>query len=189
MKEFTADKVRKALRENGIAEGRIFDKALLDQAEQELKRQYLAARPLRRHGHDHGHAARAQPRRAELHHRRRRGRQDPRRSTSSATRRSARRELLELMQLRTPGLADLVHASTTSTRARSSSADLETLRSYYLEPRLPRVQHRLDAGVDHARQAATSTSRSTSTEGDEVHGLRRQARRRAAAARGRADAR
>ncbi len=42
MKEFPADKVRKALRENGIAEGRTYDKALIDQAEQEIKRQYLA---------------------------------------------------------------------------------------------------------------------------------------------------
>ena len=73
----TKTQVRKALREIGLAEGRIFDKALLDQAEQEIKRQYLAARTLRRQRHDHGHAARAQPRRRQLHHRRGRGRQDP----------------------------------------------------------------------------------------------------------------
>jgi outer membrane protein insertion porin family len=41
MKEFPADQVRKALRENGISEGRTFDKAVIDQAEQEIKRQYL----------------------------------------------------------------------------------------------------------------------------------------------------
>ena len=41
MKEFPADSVRKALRDNGIAEGRTFDKAIVDQAEQEIKRQYL----------------------------------------------------------------------------------------------------------------------------------------------------
>ena len=42
MKEFEPDNVRKVLRELGMAEGRIFDRALLDSAEQELKRQYLS---------------------------------------------------------------------------------------------------------------------------------------------------
>ena len=40
MKEFEPDNVRKVLREVGLAEGRIFDRAVLDAAEQELKRQY-----------------------------------------------------------------------------------------------------------------------------------------------------
>jgi outer membrane protein insertion porin family len=42
MKEFEPDVVRKVLRELGMAEGRIFDRAVLDAAEQELKRQYLS---------------------------------------------------------------------------------------------------------------------------------------------------
>jgi outer membrane protein insertion porin family len=42
MKEFEPDAVRKVLRENGLAEGRIFDRAVLESAEQELKRQYLS---------------------------------------------------------------------------------------------------------------------------------------------------
>ena len=42
------------------------------------------------------------------------------------------------------------------------NADLETLRSYYLSARLPRVPHRLDAGGDLARTSRTSPSRSTS---------------------------
>src|SRR5712675_1041371 len=42
MKEFEPDNVKKALRELGLAEGRIFDRALLDSAEQEMKRQYLS---------------------------------------------------------------------------------------------------------------------------------------------------
>jgi outer membrane protein insertion porin family len=41
-KEFEKDALRKGLREIGLAEGRSLDKALLDQAEQEIKRQYLA---------------------------------------------------------------------------------------------------------------------------------------------------
>jgi outer membrane protein insertion porin family len=42
MKEFEPDAVRRVLRENGLAEGRIFDRSVLENAEQELKRQYLA---------------------------------------------------------------------------------------------------------------------------------------------------
>jgi outer membrane protein insertion porin family len=42
MKEFEPDVVRKVLRDLGMAEGRIFDRAVLDAAEQELKRQYLS---------------------------------------------------------------------------------------------------------------------------------------------------
>lgn len=41
MKEFEQAVIVKALKETGIAEGRIFDRALLEKAEQELKRQYL----------------------------------------------------------------------------------------------------------------------------------------------------
>lgn len=41
MKEFEKDAIVKALKEVGIATGRIFDRSLLDKAEQELKRQYL----------------------------------------------------------------------------------------------------------------------------------------------------
>lgn len=41
LKEFDKDVIKKALRDNGIAEGRIFDRATLEKAEQELKRQYL----------------------------------------------------------------------------------------------------------------------------------------------------
>jgi len=41
-KEFDKDALRKGLREIGLTEGRSLDKALLDQAEQEIKRQYLA---------------------------------------------------------------------------------------------------------------------------------------------------
>jgi outer membrane protein insertion porin family len=41
-KDLDKDAMRKGLREAGLAEGRSLDRALLDQAEQEIKRQYLA---------------------------------------------------------------------------------------------------------------------------------------------------
>lgn len=40
-KEFDKDTLKKALKDIGLAEGRPFDKALADRAEQELKRQYV----------------------------------------------------------------------------------------------------------------------------------------------------
>ncbi len=40
-KEFDTDTLRKALREIGLAEARIFDRSALDRAEQEMKRQYI----------------------------------------------------------------------------------------------------------------------------------------------------
>ena len=42
IKEFETETLRRSFRELGLAESRIFDRALLDQAEQELKRQYLS---------------------------------------------------------------------------------------------------------------------------------------------------
>jgi len=41
-KEFDKDQLTKALKEIGLGESRIFDRALVDRAEQELKRQYLS---------------------------------------------------------------------------------------------------------------------------------------------------
>jgi outer membrane protein insertion porin family len=42
VKEFSTEALKKVLREQGLAEGRIFDRAVLDKAVQELKRQYLS---------------------------------------------------------------------------------------------------------------------------------------------------
>lgn len=41
-KEFDKDTLKKALRDAGLAEGRIFDRTILDRAEQEIKKQYLS---------------------------------------------------------------------------------------------------------------------------------------------------
>ncbi len=41
-KEFDRDKLKQALKDIGLAEGRVFDRSLLERAEQELKSQYLA---------------------------------------------------------------------------------------------------------------------------------------------------
>lgn len=41
-KEFDKDTLKKALRDSGLSEGRIFDRSILDRAEQEIKKQYLS---------------------------------------------------------------------------------------------------------------------------------------------------
>jgi len=41
-KEFETDQLKKALKEIGVADARIFDRSALDRAEQEIKRQYLS---------------------------------------------------------------------------------------------------------------------------------------------------
>ena len=41
-KEFDKDTLKKALRDAGLSEGRIFDRTILDKAEQEIKKQYLS---------------------------------------------------------------------------------------------------------------------------------------------------
>jgi len=42
VKEFDKDTVKKSLKDVGLAEARVYDRSLLDRAEQELKRQYLS---------------------------------------------------------------------------------------------------------------------------------------------------
>ena len=41
-REFDADALKKAMRQSGLAEARIFDRSVLDKAEQEIRRQYLS---------------------------------------------------------------------------------------------------------------------------------------------------
>ena len=42
LKSFDKDAIKKSLKETGMAEGRIFDRSVLDKAEQEMKRQFLS---------------------------------------------------------------------------------------------------------------------------------------------------
>jgi outer membrane protein insertion porin family len=47
IKEFDKDALKKGFKEIGLAESRIFDRSMLERAEQELKRQYLAGASMR----------------------------------------------------------------------------------------------------------------------------------------------
>ena len=163
MKEFPVDKVRKALRENGIAEGRTYDKALIDQAEQEIKRQYLASgrygvtvtttiTPLDRNRVsvnftvDEGEVAKIKAINIVGNH-----------AFSES-------ELLDLMQLQTPGWLSWYTKSDQYSRQKLS-ADLETIRSYYLN------RGYLDFNIDSTQVSITPDKRDiyivvNMTEGD-----------------------
>jgi len=130
MKEFPADQVRKALRENGISEGRTFDKAVIDQSEQEIKRQYLTrgrygvvvtttVTPLDRNRVsinftvDEGEVAKI------------------RSINIVGNRVFTEKELLDLMTLQTPGWLSWYTKNDQYSRQKLSG-DLETIRSWYL---------------------------------------------------------
>jgi outer membrane protein insertion porin family len=151
MKEFPADKVRKALRENGIAEGRTYDKALIDQAEQEIKRQYLATgrygvvvtttiTPLDRNRVavnftiDEGEVAKIAKINIVGNH-----------AFSEST-------LVDLMQLQTPGWLSWYTKNDQYSRQKLT-ADLETIRSYYLN------RGYLDFSIDSTQVSITPDKR------------------------------
>jgi len=131
LKEFDKDQVKKALRDVGMQEGRIFDRAQLDQAEQEIKRQYLSrgkygvvitttVTPLDRNrvslnfNVDEGEFAKIKQ------------------INIVGNRIFPEKELLQNFQLRTPGWLTWYTKNDQYSRQKLQ-ADLETLRSFYLD--------------------------------------------------------
>jgi len=129
-KEFETDILKKGLKEIGLAEGRIFDRALLEKAEQELKRQYLTrgryaivvtttVTPLDRNRVSatfnivEGDAAKI------------------REINLVGAQAFRETELLDQFQLRTPGWLTW-YTKTDQYSRQKLSADLEALRSFYL---------------------------------------------------------
>jgi len=130
-KEFNKDDLLKGLRSIGLSEGRIFDRGLIDKAEQELKRQYIS-----------------------------RGRYSANVTTTSTPQERNRvavkidivegdvakirqisiigsqvfkeKELLSLFKLETPGFMSWLNGNDQYSRQKLS-ADLETMRSHYLD--------------------------------------------------------
>ncbi|MFO0152732.1 MAG: outer membrane protein assembly factor BamA, partial [Burkholderiales bacterium] len=130
-KEFEADKLKSSLRDVGIAESRIFDRALLERAEQELKRLYLSrglygveitstVTPVERNRVavdftiDEGDAAKIREIRIV------------------GNQAFSDRELLKQLQLTTPGWFSRLTKRDQYSRQKLS-ADIETLRSFYLD--------------------------------------------------------
>lgn len=130
LKEFEKDVIIKALKETGIAEGRIFDRSLLEKAEQELKRQYLTrgkyaatisttVTPLERNrvginfNIEEGAAAKI------------------RQINIVGAKAFSEKELQSKFQLTTPGLMTWYSKNDQYSRQKLS-ADLETLKSFYM---------------------------------------------------------
>ncbi len=128
-KEFSGDQLKAALRGIGLADGRIFDKAQLERAEQEIKRQYInrgryaaqvqtTVTPLERNRVGisfqitEGDVARI------------------RQINFVGNKVFSERELLRLMVQRTPGLLTWYSKQDQYSRERLS-ADLDTVRSFY----------------------------------------------------------
>ena len=129
--EFEKDQITSAFRQIGIGEGRILDRGLLDRAEQELKRQYLGkgyyaviisttVTPLERNrvainfNVEEGLVAKI------------------RQISIIGAQAFSESELTRLFVLRTPGLWTWFSKHDQYSREKLS-ADLETLRSYYLD--------------------------------------------------------
>jgi outer membrane protein insertion porin family len=131
MREFDKENVLKGLRQVGLAEGRIFDRGLLDRAEQELKRQYLSrgmyavnintvVTPLERN-------------RVSINFNVEEGDIAKIRQISVIGANAFReKELVDLFVLRTPGWLTWFSKQDQYSRQKLS-ADLETLRSFYLD--------------------------------------------------------
>ncbi len=131
MKSFEKDAVTKALRDVGLAESRIFDRSLLERAEQELKRQYLSkgyyaviitttVTPLERNrvglnfNVEEGDVAKI------------------RQINLIGNKAFAEKDLLSLFVLRTPGWLTW-YTKNDQYSKQKLAGDLETLRSYYLD--------------------------------------------------------
>jgi outer membrane protein insertion porin family len=131
LKEFEKDQITSAMRQIGIAEGRILDRGLLDRAEQELKRQYLSrgyyavsvsttVTPLERNrvainfNVEEGEVAKI------------------RQINIIGAQAFSESELVGLFVLRTPGMLTWFSKHDQYSREKLS-ADLETLRSHYLD--------------------------------------------------------
>jgi outer membrane protein insertion porin family len=131
MTEFNKEQLVAGMRQVGLAEGRIFDKGLLDRAEQELKRQYLSrgyyavnvsttVTPLERN-------------RVSLNFNVEEGRIAKIRQISIIGAQAFReRELLNQFVLRTPGMLTWFSKHDQYSRQKLS-ADIESLRSFYLD--------------------------------------------------------
>lgn len=129
--EFPLENLRRALRDIGLGEGRIFDRAVLESAEQELKRQYLSRGK---------YAAEVQTTVTPLERNRvainfavSEGEVAKIRAIKIVGARAfAEEDLLDLFVLRTPGWLTWYTKHDQYSRQRLS-ADLEALRSHYLD--------------------------------------------------------
>ncbi len=151
MKEFPADMLLKALKEVGIAQGRIFDRFQMERAEQELKRQYLAKG---RYGVQITTTVTPQERnRVGLNFQITEGAVAKIRKINFVGNQAfSNKELLELFTLTTPTWMSWYTKNDQYSRQKLS-ADLETLKSFYMD------QGYLEFGVDSTQVAISPDKR------------------------------
>lgn len=130
-KEFDKDKLKEGLKQAGLSESRIFSRSLLEKAEQELKRQYISrgkyavkitttTTPLERN-------------RIGINFNIKEGKTARIRQINIVGNQAFReKKLLGLLNLKTPGLLTWFTKDDQYSKQKLS-ADLETLRSYYLD--------------------------------------------------------
>jgi outer membrane protein insertion porin family len=151
IKEFGEEVVRRVLREQGLSEGKIFDRAVLETAEQELKRQYLArglyaaevqttVTPLERNRVGIGIAV-IEGEVAKIEG-----------INVVGAKSFDEDELLDLLALRTPGWLTWYTKADQYSRQKLAG-DLETLRSYYLN------RGYLDFNIDSTQVSITPDKR------------------------------
>ena len=129
-KEFTATQIKDGLKQSGLAEGRIFDKAMLDRASQEIKRLYFSrgkyavsidttVTPLERN-------------RVSINFNVKDGDVAKIRDVNIVGNKAySEKELRDLMQLRTPGWFTW-YSKNDQYSKQKLAADLESLKSFYL---------------------------------------------------------
>jgi outer membrane protein insertion porin family len=130
-KEFSKEDLLKGLRSIGLADGRIFDRGLLDKSEQELKRQYVSRGK---------YSAQITTTATPLERNRVAVRFDIVEGDVAKIRQISiignqvfkEKELVGLFKLRTPGLLTWFSKDDQYSKQKLA-ADLETLRSYYLD--------------------------------------------------------
>ena len=150
-KEFDKDALRKMMRDIGLADGRPYDKALLDRAEQEIKRQYINRSLYASEVVTTVTPDRAQPGQSGVHDHRRRSREDqgnPDRRQQGVQRVDAARPV----RPRHRRLAELVHQVRP---VFAGQAQCRHRKPAFVLPDawLPGVQDRFHAGGDLAGQA------------------------------------
>ena len=150
-KEFDKDTLKKALKEIGIAEARIFDRSALDRAEQELKRQYIDARQLRRATVDTTVTPQERNRVAINFTIDEGETANIARINIVGNKAFTERQLRREMTLTTPDWLTW-YTKDDQYSKQKLEADLETLRSYYQNRGYLEFNDRLHAGVDLARQ-------------------------------------
>jgi outer membrane protein insertion porin family len=150
IKEFSEDDLKTGLKQTGLAEGRVLDRALLDKAEQELRRQYFnrgkyaveiksTLTPLERNRVDvqfdvvEGDSSKI------------------RRINIVGNQSFKEKELLSLFELTTPGLLTWYTKNDQYSRQKLSG-DLEKLKSFYMN------QGYLEFGID-STQVSISTDK------------------------------